>query len=378
MACATLADDIAKSVAAAATEYATALLQFWEQGLKLSPHGENCPMCEELTLTAAKRATLQARLKTVQERLAGNKQTVTDRDVATTALTRATQAMEHAGIAGLGQEDRSTLQTLLASKPEPLAAFLAAHDDLKSATDEATNASSALRSFLTGLSERMADAKKAQDVVADSKNAPARFSMAMSALKTALQRYAAAWTAFEPLLSAEISSTKAIAEIDAVGKAIKAQPEMKTLDCYEAVAMASRGLTQRVEAFLQQKQTTLLATRGAEIKAIYDQLNPGAQVTFQTKFMRRFLLHVLPKGFMRIRHYGLIANRGKAAKLAAARTALNQPAPSVSSQPETLAEFWKRIAGLDLARCPQCHLGTLQLVAVLQRAPRARAPPASP
>ncbi len=96
------------------------------------------------------------------------------------------------------------------------------------------------------------------------------------------------------------------------------------------------------------------------------------------EFMRRFLLHVLPKGFMRIRHYGLIANRGKAAKLAAARTALNQPAPLAASQPETVAEFWKRITGMDLARCPQCHLGTLQLVAVLQRAPRARAPPASP
>lgn len=281
-ACDTLAADIAKTVAAAAAAYATALLQFWEQGLTLSPDGENCPMCEEPTLTAEKRATLQARLKAAQNRLAGSKQVVTDRDAALTALTRVTQAMEHAGITGLGQEDRSTLQTLLARKPGPLATFLAAHDDLKAATDEVTSASSALRSLLTGLSERLADATKAPDVVADSKNAPERFSTAVSALKTALQRYAAAWTTFEPLLSAEISSTKAIAEIDAVGKALKAQPEIKALDCYEAVAAASRGLMQRVEAFLQHKQTTLLATRGAEIKAVYDQLNPGAQVTFQT------------------------------------------------------------------------------------------------
>lgn len=42
-----------------------------------------------------------------------------------------------------------------------------------------------------------------------------------------------------------------------------------------------------------------------------------------TEFIRRFLLHVLPAGFMRIRHYGILANRTKRAKLAAARVALD-------------------------------------------------------
>src|SRR6266704_1784516 len=41
--------------------------------------------------------------------------------------------------------------------------------------------------------------------------------------------------------------------------------------------------------------------------------------------IRRLLLHVLPRGFMRIRHYGLIANRAKREKLAQARTALDRP-----------------------------------------------------
>ena len=281
-ACSILDANIAKAVADTAAVYATALLQFWEQGLKLSPDGENCPMCEESTLTAEKRTTLQARLKAAQGRLAGSKQVIVDRDAAMTALTRATQAIEHTRITGLGPQDRSTLQTLLAAKAEPLAAFLTVYDDLKAATDEATDASSALRSFLTSLSERLADATKAPDMVADSKNAPERFSRAVSGLKAALQRYAASWTTFEPLLAMEISSNKAIAEIDAVGKALKAQAQIKTLDYYEAIAGASRRLMQRVEVFLQQKQTTLLATRGAEIKTVYDQLNPGAQVTFQT------------------------------------------------------------------------------------------------
>lgn len=279
-ACETLAASIAKAVAAAAAAYATALLQFWEQGLKLAPDGENCPMCEQPTLSAEKRAELQARIKAAQGRLAGSRQVVTDKDAALTALIRATQAMEQAGIAGLGKEDRATLETLLARKPEALAAFLAAHDGLKVKADEGASASSALRSFLTGLPERMADAAKAPEVVADSKSVPQRFVAAIAALNTGLQRYGAAWTAFEPLLAAEISSTKAVAEIDAVGKALKARAEIRALDCYEALATGSRSLMQRVETFLQNRQNALLATRGAEIKAVYDRLNPGAQVTF--------------------------------------------------------------------------------------------------
>jgi hypothetical protein len=280
-ACETIAADIAKAIAAAAAQYATTLLQFWELGLKLSPDGEICPMCEEPTLTAEKRVTLQARLKIAQDRLAGGRRLVTDRDAALTVLTSATQAMDNVGIAGVGEEERSTLQTLFTRNQEALAVFLSAHDDLKAAAEEAANKSTALRRFLSGLSDRLADATRAPDVVADSKDVPEGFSAAIGALRVAFQRYGTAWTTFEPLLSAQISSTKAIAEIDAVGKTLRAQAEIKTLSCYDAFALESRSLMQRVEAFLQQKQTSLLTTRGAEIKAVYDQLNPGARVTFQ-------------------------------------------------------------------------------------------------
>ena len=45
------------------------------------------------------------------------------------------------------------------------------------------------------------------------------------------------------------------------------------------------------------------------------------------EFLRRFALHVLPRGFNRIRHYGLLANRNKRSLLAQARTALATPTP---------------------------------------------------
>jgi len=48
------------------------------------------------------------------------------------------------------------------------------------------------------------------------------------------------------------------------------------------------------------------------------------------EFMRRFLLHVLPSGFHRIRHYGLFANAGRKANLAKARALLHVPTPAAS------------------------------------------------
>jgi hypothetical protein len=94
------------------------------------------------------------------------------------------------------------------------------------------------------------------------------------------------------------------------------------------------------------------------------------------EFIRRFLLHVLPKGFMRIRHYGLLANRTKNGRLAAARIALDQPPPiAPSPRPESIEAFWLRVASLDIHQCPRCHAGQMRLISSLP-SPSARGPPA--
>ena len=92
------------------------------------------------------------------------------------------------------------------------------------------------------------------------------------------------------------------------------------------------------------------------------------------EFIRRFLLHVLPTGFMRIRHYGIIANRAKASKLAHARTTLGQPSIPPSPPPESIAAFWLRIAQFNLHQCPYCRVGHMVVIAPLPTPP-ARAPP---
>ena len=88
------------------------------------------------------------------------------------------------------------------------------------------------------------------------------------------------------------------------------------------------------------------------------------------EFIRRFLLHVLPRGFTRLRHYGLLANRCRARKLTLCRELLRQPAPE-PREPETTREMLLRLTGIDIALCLHCGEGALRQILVLE--PRHRA-----
>lgn len=85
------------------------------------------------------------------------------------------------------------------------------------------------------------------------------------------------------------------------------------------------------------------------------------------EFTRRFLLHVLPKRFVRLRHYGLFANAHRSARLAGARAALGAPitAQPTNAHPESWRELYLRLTGREPDRCPVCEHGTLRIVAVV-------------
>jgi predicted Zn-ribbon and HTH transcriptional regulator len=79
--------------------------------------------------------------------------------------------------------------------------------------------------------------------------------------------------------------------------------------------------------------------------------NPWTTMTLApSEFIRRFLIHVLPQGFHRIRHYGLFANGGRAENLARARELLDLPAPQDQTEPTTEADQLPSLA----QPCPCC------------------------
>jgi hypothetical protein len=94
------------------------------------------------------------------------------------------------------------------------------------------------------------------------------------------------------------------------------------------------------------------------------------------EFIRRFLLHVLPARFVKIRHFGLFApGRAAAAHRERARRLL--AAPPVADPHEDWRTLLRRLTGLDLTRCPRCPRGTMIATPLPSRAPFAhdRAPP---
>ncbi len=72
------------------------------------------------------------------------------------------------------------------------------------------------------------------------------------------------------------------------------------------------------------------------------------------EFIRRFLLHILPAGFRKIRHYGLFASRNKGNRLALCRRLTNTLQPVQNLSPLALLE---RMLGKDFNLCPCCKLG---------------------
>jgi hypothetical protein len=85
------------------------------------------------------------------------------------------------------------------------------------------------------------------------------------------------------------------------------------------------------------------------------------------EFIRRFLLHVVPQGFCRIRHYGFLGNRQKKERLARCRELLGQPVEAVPELPRDSCALLLHLTGIDVTRCPCC--GTGRLVPV-ERLPR--------
>jgi hypothetical protein len=76
------------------------------------------------------------------------------------------------------------------------------------------------------------------------------------------------------------------------------------------------------------------------------------------EFIRRFLLHVIPKGLMRVRHFGFLANNAKE-RLSKCRQLLGL-LPALPKPPQrSTHELMLALTGIDLTRCPRCRKGTL-------------------
>lgn len=272
---------IAAAVAAMASTYAAALLEFWSKGLELAPSGAICPMCEANTLDEARRREIRRRLSGATEALASSR-TLTDSITrAKASLAQIQDAIVHLGAPTLREDDQTVLSSLFVDQADVLAAFLDSHRNFDEARQAMGNRVAAASAILDSCAGRLSDPANAPSVVSDMTRAKDEIAQSVAELMREFRAYLAQWPTFERLLSSRIASTDLVARIDAVGKSLRNESHMRVLERYEAALNVSRDLIRTVEAQIQAKQSALLTTRGAEVKDLYDRLNRGANVGFQ-------------------------------------------------------------------------------------------------
>lgn len=100
--------------------------------------------------------------------------------------------------------------------------------------------------------------------------------------------------------------------------------------------------------------------------------NAGRLMTIEAEeFIRRFLLHVLPSGFTRIRYFGFLAHTRKRQAIASIRRLIDPltPPPTMPKK-ETVRETMLRVAGIDIDLCPVCGQGRMTVVMRLPPSPQ--------
>lgn len=112
----------------------------------------------------------------------------------------------------------------------------------------------------------------------------------------------------------------------------------------------------------------LISIANNEVHFHYKDYRKEAQ-KLQTKlpaveFLRRFCLHILPKGFVRMRHYGILASKNKAKELNIAKKDLGQ-SPWEKLNPDWKTIVFKKLK-VDPDKCPRCKTGFMEVIEVIQ------------
>ena len=86
-----------------------------------------------------------------------------------------------------------------------------------------------------------------------------------------------------------------------------------------------------------------------------------------SEFIRRFLLHVLPGSFTRIRHFGFVSNRNRKENIACLKKLLGAPGKTCERLEQSLEELMLELTGSDISQCPRCRVGIMALHHLIPR-----------
>ncbi len=198
-------------------------------------------------------------------------------------------------------------------------------------------------------------------------------------------------TVFRGKLLSALEKAVAAKEIDArVGDGVEAVHLLRKAARTKWVLYAKRPFAgpEQVLAYLGRythkiaiSNERILAMQGDDVTFSYKDRADGdrrKEMTLPAEaLLRRFLLHVLPESFVRIRHYGLLANAVRKKRIALCRELLGvREEPAAPAPPETWEALLLRLTGRDVTLCPHCKAGRLRVTRAI--APAAHDSAAAP
>lgn len=99
-----------------------------------------------------------------------------------------------------------------------------------------------------------------------------------------------------------------------------------------------------------------------------DRTPSGTATVTADEFIRRFLLHVLPDSFMKIRYFGFLANRCKKDSLQCSRQLCGHSPDLPQKVRKSVEQLMEELTGSDMTQCPLCKKGTLKYYKTLPKA----------
>lgn len=266
----------------AASAYAEEWLRFWEQGLHLVRNREDnlCPMCEQLTLTPAKREELRTRIRANETYRSAFRTLESSIQAAVRAVSSLVGAIDNLTRPDLSQDQVATLRRLLQDDPNTVTALIDAVEQCRMAR---TVTSSRCRRLVESVRRTLhrAENERAKPRVVDSIRAmERRVTECYGVLSDAWRNYAERFSPVEPLIAERISSTEAVQRLDAWIALCEVRGHVRVLAVFHKLLRDTLDDLRSVEKFIQSKQTELFASRGGEVQGWYDEMCPGADVRY--------------------------------------------------------------------------------------------------
>ena len=261
--------------------YSQSLLGFWKTGLGLNLQRDNqCPMCEEDTLTQTKRSELQGRIDASKGYTAIKE--AFERSCAELVQLFSQIETDIAGLFPkfLNLEQSNRLIALFSSGDLALTSFLSVHDNTKRELNVYNASLARIKRRIQNIPTQTQDAGH----VASLQRFLTKLSEMTKARLTIVLKeangYHSAFSSFKALLEARVAKQSSILEIDGMLKPFDNWQSIITVGVHNQLLADVLEVIQLLESHIQTKQNALFASRGQEIFEWYDLMNRGASVKF--------------------------------------------------------------------------------------------------